>query len=143
MCGMADMEIPARLQEATWEAVLLDLVPGWVEKGTQLPEFLFAKPQRLTRMEIVEVPSWDKNSTQLMPKKIWYIVALLALCTIPTSFGKLMDFFRYKNRNTFRENYLNPLKQLGFIMATKPDTPNAPDNKYVITARGKAFLMGE
>jgi hypothetical protein len=24
------------LQEATWEAVLLDLVPGWVEKGTQL-----------------------------------------------------------------------------------------------------------
>lgn len=51
-------------------------------------------------------------------------------------------YFQYKNRNTFRENYLNPLKQLGFIMSTKPDTPNAPDNKYVITEQGKAFLMG-
>lgn len=27
-------------------------------------------------------------------------------------------------------------------MSTKPDTPNAPDNKYVITEQGKAFLMG-
>ena len=27
------MEMPARLQDATWETVLLDLVPGWVEKG--------------------------------------------------------------------------------------------------------------
>jgi predicted transcriptional regulator len=68
-------------------------------------------------------------------------VALLALCTTPTSFGQLMDFFQYKNRNTFRDNYLNPLKRLGFIVATKPDTPNAPDNKYVITEKGKAFLM--
>ena len=142
MGGMAEMEMPARLQNASWEEVLLDLVPGWIEKGTQLPEFLFAKPQRLTREEIEKVPSWNEKGTQLLPKKIWYIVALLALCTTPTSFGQLMDFFQYKNRNTFRDNYLNPLKQLGFVMATKPDTPNAPDNKYVITEQGKAFLMG-
>ena len=76
------------------------------------------------------------------PPSFRYVVALLALCTSPTSFGQLMGFFQYKNRNTFRENYLNPLKQLGFIVATKPDTPNAPDNKYVITEQGKAFLMG-
>lgn len=142
MGGMAEMEMPARLQDATWEEVLLDLVPGWIEKGTQLPEFLFAKPQRLTRGQIEKVPSWNEKGTQLLPKKIWYIVALLALCTTPIAFGQLMDFFQYKNRNTFRENYLNPLKQLGFIMSTKPDTPNAPDNKYMITEQGKAFLMG-
>ena len=50
--------------------------------------------------------------------------------------------FQYKNRTTFRDNYLNPLKQLGFLALTKPDSPNAPDNKYVITELGKAFLMG-
>jgi ATP-dependent DNA helicase RecG len=119
----------------------LDLIPSWVERGTQLPEFLFAKPQQLTKEEVEKVPSWNEKSTQLLSKKIWYVVALLALCTTPTSFGQLMDFFQYKNRNTFRENYLNPLKQLGFIIATKPETPNAPDNKYVITELGKAFLM--
>ena len=107
------MEMPERLHGASWEEVLLDLVPSWVEKGTRL-----------------------------LPKKIWYIVAILALCGQPTSFGQFMDFFQYKNRTTFRDNYLNPLKQLGFLALTKPDAPNAPDNKYVTTELGKAFLMG-
>ncbi|MCR5423774.1 MAG: putative DNA binding domain-containing protein [Bacteroidales bacterium] len=141
MEGMANMVIPYRLHEATWEDVLLDLVPSWVEKGTQLPEFLFDKPQRLTKEKMEKVPSWKENSTQLLPKKIRYVVGVLALCTTPISFSQLMDFFQYKNRNTFRDNYLNPLKQLGFIVTTNPDTPNAPDNKYVITELGKDFLM--
>ena len=106
--------MPERLHDTSFEEALLDLVPSWAEKGA---EFL--------------------------PKKIWYIVAVLALCCRPTSFGQLMDFFQYKNRNTFRENYLTLLRWLGFLAVTKPDTPNAPDNKYVITEAGKAFLMGD
>lgn len=70
------------------------------------------------------------------------MVAILALCGRPTSFGQLMDFFQYKNRNTFRENYINPLKRQEFIVATNPETLNAPDNKYILTDLGKAFLMG-
>lgn len=37
MGGMAEMGKPARLQDATWEEVLLNLVPSWIEKGTRLP----------------------------------------------------------------------------------------------------------
>ena len=93
MVGMADMEMPNRLHDASWRVVLLDLVPSWVEKGTQIPELLFAKPQLLTKGEIEKVPIWIEKGTQLLPKKIWYVVALLALCTTPTSFGQLMDLF--------------------------------------------------
>ena len=142
MGGMAQMAIPERLYDATFEDLLLDLVPSWVEKGTQLPEFLFAKIQRVTKEEIKKVPSWNEKGTELLPKKIWYVVAVTALCGQPTSFGQLMEFFQYKNRKTFRENYLNPLKQLGFLSQTKPETPNSPDNKYVLTESGRAFLMG-
>ena len=130
------------LHDASFEDVLLELVPSWVKKGTQLPEFLFAKPQQLMKEEIERVPSWNEKGTKLLPKKIWYVVAILALCGEPISFGQLMECFQYKNRNTFRENYINPLKRLGFIVATNSETPNAPDNKYVITENGKAFLMG-
>lgn len=140
--GLAEMEIPVVLHDASFEDALLELVPSWVEKGTQLPEFLFAKPQRLTKEEIEKVPSWNEKGTQLLPKKIWYVVAILALCGKPISFGQLMECFQYKNRNTFRENYINPLKRLGFIVATNPDTPNAPDNKYALTDLGRAFLTG-
>ena len=140
--AMGEMGIPVGLQDATFESALLGLVPSWVEKGTQLPELLFAKPQRLTKEEIEKVPSWNEKGTQWLPKKIWYVVAILALCGKPISFGQLMECFQYKNRNTFRENYINPLKRLGFIDMTRPDAPNSPDNKYVITEEGKAFLMG-
>ena len=89
------------------------------------------------------VPSWNEKGTKLLPKKIWYVVGVLTLCGKPISFGQLLESFQYKNRYTFRENYINPLKRLGFIRATDPDTPNAPDNKYLITVAGKAFLMGQ
>jgi ATP-dependent DNA helicase RecG len=142
MDGLAKMETPMSLHDVSFEEVLLELVPSWVGKGTQLPELLFAKPQQLTKVEIKKVPSWNEKSTQLLPKKIWYVVAVLALCGQPTSFGMLMEFFQYKNRNTFRENYLNPLKRLGYLAATKPEVPNSPDNKYFLTDLGRAFLMG-
>lgn len=141
--SLAEIEMPERLYDASWEEVLLDLVPSWVEKGTELPDLLFAKSQQLTEEKIKKVPSWAEKGTELLPKKIWYVVAILALCGSPVSFSQLMQFFQYKNQHTFRENYLMPLRQLGFIVATKPDTPTAPDNKYVITELGKAFLMGE
>ena len=143
MESMAEMEIPERLHDATFESMLLDLIPSWVEKGTELPELLFTKHQRLAKEKIEKVPSWAKKSTELLPKKIWYVVAILALCGSPVSFSKLMQFFQYKNRHTFRENYLIPLRQLGFLAQTRSDAPNASDNKYVTTELGRAFLMGK
>lgn len=137
------MEMPDRLYDATFEDVLLDLVPGWVEKGTRLPELLFAKPQQLTKGEIEKVPGWNEKGTKLLHKKLWYVVGVLALCGQPTSLAQLMAFFDYKNRKTFRENYMNPLRRLGFIDSTIPEKLTAPDNKFVITEAGKAFLMGD
>ena len=142
MAGMGEKALPERLFDASWEDVLLDLVPGWVEKGTKLPELLFAKPLRVTKEEIEMVPGWNEKSTKLLPKKIWYVVGVLTLCGQPTSLGQLMAYFDYKNRKKFRENYMMPLRQLGFLSQTRPETPNAPDNKYVTTESGWAFLMG-
>ena len=139
--GLAKQEIPSHLFDATWEELLLDLVPSWVEKGTKLKEFLYSGTQSLTIEKIKKVPSWNKKCTELLPKKIWYIITILALCATPTSFGELLKFFQYKNQYSFRETYLFPLRKLDFLCLTKPDTPNAPDNKYVITEAGKAFLL--
>lgn len=140
--ALATMEVPERLHDATFEDVLMDLVPSWVEKGTKLPELLFAKPQQLTKEEIEKVPGWNEKGTKLLHKKLWYVVGVLSLCGQPTSLAQLMAFFDYKNRKTFRENYMNPLRSLGFIEPTIPDKQSAPDTKYVITELGRAFLMG-
>lgn len=139
--GLDNIGIPSHLFDATWEELLLNLVPSWVEKGTELKEFLYSGTQHLIADDIKRVPSWNKKGTELLPKKIWYIITILALCATPTSFGQLLRFFQYKNQHSFKETYLFPLRKLDFIRLTKPNTPNAPDNKYVITEAGKAFLL--
>ena len=141
--SLAGMEMPERLHDASWEEVLLDLVPSWVEKGTRLKEMQFAKSQQITREEIEKVPGWNEKGTTLLHKKLWYVVGVLALCGQPTSLAQLMAFFDYKNRKTFRKNYMNPLRSLGFIEPTNPDKQSSPDTKYVTSELGKAFLMGQ
>ncbi len=139
--GLSNLELPSRFCNISWDDLLMELVPSWVEKGTELPEFLFSEIQYFTPERIKKVSSWNKKGTELLPKKIWYIVAILSLCSAPISFGQLLQYFQYKKQSSFRENYLNPLKQLHFIRMTKPDVPNAPDNKYITTELGFAFLL--
>jgi len=55
----------------------------------------------------------------------------------------MFDFFDYKNEKSFRDNYIKPLRELGFIGLTIPEKPTDPDNKYVISEQGKAFLSSQ
>jgi len=42
---------------------------------------------------------------------------------------------------TFRENYVNPALDGGWIKMTIPDTPNNPNQKYLLTEKGKALKI--
>jgi len=54
----------------------------------------------------------------------------------------LIKAFDYKNEKIFRDNYLKPLHEAGFIAFTKPDKPTDTENKYTLTKQGAAFLGG-
>jgi ATP-dependent DNA helicase RecG len=111
--GLKQIELPAAYFELTWQQVLLLLVPSWHQKGTQL-----------------------------LKKKNWYLIGILSLCSLPIALSDLMVAFDYKNTKTFRDNYLKPLREAGLVVFTIPEKPTDPDNKYVLTQQGKAFLGG-
>jgi ATP-dependent DNA helicase RecG len=48
----------------------------------------------------------------------------------------------HRTRSKIRDNYLKPLEQVQWILRTNPGTPFAPDQKYRLTEKGKAFLGG-
>jgi len=54
--AMGEMELPVALHDASFEDVILALVPSWVEKG----------PKSVS-------------------KKLWYLIAILSLCMKATS----------------------------------------------------------
>jgi hypothetical protein len=58
----------------------------------------------------------------------------------PLSAGELRSELNIKHRPTFRENYLHPALQMGYIEYTIPDKPNSRLQKYRITEKGLVWL---
>lgn len=140
--ALDQITLPAHLKNSSWEDLILHLVPSWHQKGTQLPSLKWPDNQPFTKETIKKVPSWSKNGTQLLRKKAWYLISILSLTTTPIGMSQLLKLIGYKNEKTFRDNYIKPLRQIGLIAMTLPESQNDPANKYIITETGKTFLGG-
>jgi ATP-dependent DNA helicase RecG len=140
--GLSNIALPATLSDATWEDLLLHLVPSWHQNGTQLAKLSWPDNQVFEDFQIKTVPSWSENGTQLLRKKVWYLITILSLCSEPVKFMQLLNYIGYKNEKSFREKYIKPLRDIGFIQLTNPENTTDPENKYCITDEGKAFLGG-
>jgi ATP-dependent DNA helicase RecG len=138
--SLSKFNVDSELFDATWEECLLNLVPSWSQKGTKLESLDWPKNQPIDKEEIKKVPSWSLKSTNLIHKKIRYIIAILSLVAEPLSLDDIMNAVGYTNKKTFRDNYLKPLEQLQWIEKTNPKNPTAPDQKYRLTISGKMFL---
>ena len=126
----------------SWQEVLLHLVPSWHQKGTTLTALDWPKKQILTKTTIQKVPGWDEKSTNLVHKKIRYLLSIIILTAHSIKLEQMMTWIGYHNRKTFRNNYLNPLQIIGFVRMTNPELPSDPEQRYMLTERGKMFLSG-
>jgi hypothetical protein len=70
-------------------------------------------------------------------------VALLinALSDTNLSASQLMKALAHSHRQTFRENYLNPALEQGWIERTQPDVPRSPTQRYRLSGKGKRWLQ--
>ena len=55
----------------------------------------------------------------------------------------LMKVMGLSHRPTFRENYLNPALEGGWIERTQPDSPRSPTQRYRLTGRGHRWQERE
>jgi ATP-dependent DNA helicase RecG len=140
--GFKETALVPELDGASWKEVILHLVPSWDRKGTKLERLDWPSKQVSDPESIKQVPSWDRKGTKVLHKKVRYLIQILTLTARPISLDELMEFIGYKNRSTFRGNYLNPLEEVGWVEKTIPDKPQSPDQQYVITEQGRLFLAG-
>lgn len=140
--GLRKLSLPASLFGASWQEVLLHLVPSWNEYGTKLKRLDWASNEVSDKDAIQKVPSWDKDGTKLLHKKTIYLIQVLTLTSKPISLDGILHAIGYKNRTSFRKNYLEPLENVEFVAKTIPDKPKSPDQQYQITEKGKLFLAG-
>ncbi len=117
------------------------LVSNWFKAAKRLPgvktqDVDFADPT------IFRVTDLNGEGTRLLGK--WFIILMKSLLrtVVPVTLDDLMAFMEYKNKKSFRELYLQPLMQNELIQRTIPDKPNAPNQQYAITKKGRLFLGG-
>ena len=65
---------------------------------------------------------------------------IMTLCEVPRMQAELMRKIGLSHRTFFRRKRLDPLLRAGLIRMTRPDEPNHPDQAYVVTEAGLAFL---
>lgn len=67
-------------------------------------------------------------------------MAIIRLCSLPRTRADLMERTGLNHRAFFRRKHLDPLVRAGLVRMTKPDEPHHPDQAYVVTEAGLAFL---
>ena len=66
---------------------------------------------------------------------------ILKKCEAPRSMAELQELLSYSNRSYFKKKIVNPLIESGLVQMTKPEKPNASNQKYVTTANGSRLVQ--
>ena len=70
-------------------------------------------------------------------------VRILGKCKKDSAISELMKLADRTNRTKFRDQIVNPLLQMGLLEMTIPEKPNSRLQKYRLTAKGKAAILGK
>jgi len=77
---------------------------------------------------------------QAIPEVAPQVYNLLKKLHQPMTRHELQRVFKLKDQKNFRRNYLQPALDAGLIAMSNPESPNAPNQKYVLTEAGRRHL---
>ncbi|MDZ7742211.1 MAG: hypothetical protein U5Q03_10770 [Bacteroidota bacterium] len=86
--------------------------------------------------------SIKEKGVKLLKNRGKNILKILMFLLEPKSMGKLMEKMQFSSRSSLRDDYVKPLRDNGLINLTIPNKPHDPNQKYVISEKGKMFLGG-
>jgi len=103
--------------------------------------FLFEEKERLIPSQAGPklVPSWHQVGTKLALS--WHQVStILEYCKDERPITDIMKLFKWKDRTKFKRKFITPMINEGLLTMTIPDKPQSPNQRYVITEKGKNLL---
>lgn len=120
----------------------LDMIALCKDAGLPPPQFrqdggLFIQTLWRPAAKVVQ-PAEEITGTKWAPSG--HQVAILEKCREDTAITDLMAIAGRTDRTKFRHQVLNPLLEEGLIEMTIPDKPRSSQQKYRLTAKGKAWL---
>ncbi len=91
---------------------------------------------------VCEAVSTDQVNDQVADQVAPPIASLIrAIGTVELGATNAMQTLGLSHRPTFRNNYLNPALEGGWIERTQPDSPRSPTQRYRLTSKGLGWLQ--
>ena len=114
--------------------------PTFYQNGT-IVKIIFARPKDTDKdtVGVSKSKSGVSKSGIKMPIATGLLKLIKSIGEDWYSSCELCDILGYKSRNSFVRQYLNPAIQNGLIVLENPDKPNAPNQRYGLTLKGKAL----
>ena len=114
--------------------------PTFYQNGT-IVKIIFARPKDTDKdtVGVSKSKSGVSKSRIKMPIATGLLKLIKSIGEDWYSSYELCDILGYKSRNSFVRQYLNPAIQNGLIVLENPDSPNAPNQRYGLTLKGKAL----
>lgn len=91
-------------------------------------------------------PARDLVTDQVVRRLTDYQRQIVAACDVPRSLVELMELAGVTHRTFFRRKHLEPLVRAGIVRMTNPESPQAANQRYVLTEPGvelKATWIGK
>jgi hypothetical protein len=84
-----------------------------------------------------QVPTKYRLSTDQVTDHVDELIQRLVLVLYkPKSRPELMEALDLRHNGNFRDNYLRPAMESGFVEMTDPNSPNSPKQRYRLTTKG-------
>jgi ATP-dependent DNA helicase RecG len=115
---------------------------SWAEKGGKHKNIRLHINSKLHFDDFYKGASWAEKGSKLFDKRTATLLKLLLLCLSPQKLEDILAILEFNSRDRFRELYLNPVRNDGFLESTISDKPNSPRQRYITTEKGKHFLGG-
>jgi ATP-dependent DNA helicase RecG len=140
-CRDAGLKAPGFRQDGgSFVQTLWRPAPYAIGQATaQVTEQATAQDHNLSQRLIDEAPRLFPLATAQVTVQVTAQAALF--CQEPRSARELMDHLGLRHWKTFQTNYLVPLIQGEVLEMTIPDKPTSPNQKYRLTAKGRAWLI--
>ncbi len=100
------------------------------------------KGSLLTKSSLIKKGTSDQIEGNLFTKKGNQLLCVLIGLIDEMTLEEVMHFTGFESKESFRENYLKKLRKNDLVALTIPDIPNDPNQKYIITDKGKMLLGG-
>jgi ATP-dependent DNA helicase RecG len=114
----------------------------WHQNGVKLDRLRFLINNTIGIEDLKMELSIEEKGVKLLKGRGKNILKILLYLLIPQSMEELMVNMQFSSRGSFRDDYIKPLRDNDLLALTIPQKPRDPNQKYIISEKGKLFLGG-